>query len=72
MFKASWRTTAAGIAAILTVVGNAIKAYIDNDPSTTVDLAQLVAGISAGLGLLNARDNKVTSEAAGAKEGGSK
>lgn len=66
MFKASWRTAAAGIAAILTLVGNAIKSYIDNDPTTTVDLVQLVAGVSAGFGLLFARDEKVSSEQAGA------
>lgn len=63
----SWKTTLAGIATILTAVGNAVKALVDNDPSTSVDIGVLIAAITAGIGLIMSRDNKVTSEQAGAK-----
>lgn len=64
----SWRTAWAGIAAILTVVANAVKALTDNDPTTNVDVATTIAAIAAGIGLITARDNLVTSETSGAKE----
>jgi uncharacterized membrane protein YhiD involved in acid resistance len=66
-FTASWRTTIAGVGAILVAVGSAFAAYFDNDPMTNADWGAVVASIIAGVGLLNARDNKVSSEAAGAK-----
>ena len=63
----SWRTTAAGIGAILVAVGGAITATFDNDPATVADWTAVVAACIAGFGLLFARDNKVSSEAAGVK-----
>jgi len=66
-FNPSWRTTVAGIGAILVAVGSAVAAYFDNDPLTNADWGAVVAAIIAGVGLLNARDNKVSSEKAGVK-----
>lgn len=65
--KASWRTTAAGIVAILVAVLGAAQTLLDNDPKTNPDWISVGAAMTAGVGLLNARDNKVTSEEAGAK-----
>ena len=61
---ASWRTTAAGIAAILTAVGAAMSALSDNDPQTVPDWGAVIAATIAGVGLRFARDNRVTSEEA--------
>jgi hypothetical protein len=62
----SWRTTAAGFGVLLIAVGTFVKALLDGDPATVPDFdSLLVAG--AGIGLLFARDNKVSSEAAGIK-----
>jgi|TARA_R110000868_G_scaffold223216_10_gene475090 hypothetical protein len=63
----SWKTSLTGIAAILTAVGAAIMALMDNDPATVIDVAATAAAIMAGVGLIFARDNNVSSEAAGAK-----
>jgi hypothetical protein len=56
----SWRTTTLGIVAVLTAVLGFVKATIDGDPTTEPDMAALVAAISAGIGLLFAKDAKVT------------
>lgn len=66
-FIPSWRTTAAGIGAILVAVGSAVSAMFDNDPATIPDWGACIAAIIAGIGLIMARDNKVSSEQAGAK-----
>lgn len=65
--NASWRTTVAGIAAIVTAVASAIAALLDNDPTTVPEWGAVAAAVMAGVGLLNARDNNVSSEQAGAK-----
>lgn len=65
--KASWRTTAAGIVAILVAVLGAATPLLDTDPATNPDWTSVSAAIAGGLGLIFARDNKVTSEEAGAK-----
>jgi hypothetical protein len=56
----SWRTTTLGIVAVVTAVLGFVKATIDGDPATEPDMAALVAAISAGIGLLFAKDAKVT------------
>lgn len=54
----NWKTTGAGIAAILTVIGAALAAITDNDPLTNIDIASCVAGVMAGIGLIFATDAK--------------
>jgi len=63
----SWRTSLGGLGMILSAVGFALKASFDNDPSTVINIEGTIAAISGGLALLFARDNKVSSEDAGAK-----
>ena len=50
------KTTLAGIGAILVAVGGALKAIFDGDPSTSVDPTATIAAISAGIGLIMAKD----------------
>lgn len=63
--KASWRTTSAGIAAILVAVGAALTALTDSDPVTVPDWGSVVAAVIAGIGLIMARDAKVSSQQEG-------
>jgi len=63
----SWKTTGAGIAAILVAVGAAIKALTDGDDATNIDIGALVAAVIAGVGLLCARDNDKSSKDIAAK-----
>lgn len=50
------KTTLAGIGAILVAVGAALKALFDGDPATTFDLTSTVTAVSAGIGLILAKD----------------
>lgn len=50
------KTTIAGIGAILVAVGGALKALFDGDASTNVDLAATIAAVTAGVGLIAAKD----------------
>jgi hypothetical protein len=50
------KTTLAGIGAILVAIGGAMKALFDGDPSTNVDFTTTVAAVSAGIGLIMAKD----------------
>ena len=65
--KRSWKTSAAGIGAILVALGTVIAAQFDGNPATVPDYGALVAAIIAGGGLLFSRDNDKTSEDVGAK-----
>ena len=50
------KTTLAGIGAILVAIGGGMKALFDGDPSTNLDLTATIAAISAGVGLIMAKD----------------
>ena len=50
------KTTLAGIGAILVAVGAALKAVFDGDPSTNFDITATVTALSAGIGLILAKD----------------
>ena len=60
----SWKTTITGILTIIIAVGSAAKLLLTGGQP---DWASTIAAITAGFGLVSARDNKVTSEQAGAK-----
>ena len=56
------KTTLAGVGAILVAVGGALKAIFDGDPSTNVDLTTTIAAVTAGIGLIWAKDAKDAKE----------
>ena len=58
MKNSSWKTTGAGIAAIIVAVGSVLTALTDNDPMTVPDWGALAAAVIAGIGLIFAKDNK--------------
>lgn len=66
MKNASWKTTTAGVAAIVVALATAVGALFDADPTTLPDWGAVAAAVMAGIGLIAARDNNVTSEKAGA------
>ncbi len=63
----SIKTTTAGICAILAALAGAGQALFDGDPTTMPDWTSVAAAVMAGIGLIAARDNSVTSETAKAK-----
>lgn len=63
----SWRTTALGIGAILTALGNALTGQFDADVTTNPEWGVVIAAVIAGVGLIMARDNNKSSEDVGAK-----
>ena len=52
------KTTLAGVGAILVAVGGALRAAFDSDPATNIDIASTIAAVTAGLGLIWAKDAK--------------
>lgn len=65
---ASWKTTVCGILGIVVAGINFIAMpMLDADPATLPNYTAFVAALTAGIGLLFARDNNVSSEQAGVK-----
>lgn len=58
----SWKTTAAGVGGILTVIGTALNQMFDGNPATNPDWNLLLPIILTSLIGIFARDNNVTSE----------
>jgi len=54
------KTTLAGIGSILVAIGGALSALFDSDPATNVDLTVTIAAVTAGIGLIAAKDAKPT------------
>lgn len=52
----NYKTTLAGVGAILVAIGAALKAQFDGDPTTNIDIGATVAAITAGIGLIAAKD----------------
>lgn len=50
------KTTILGIATILSVLSAALVSVLDGDPTTHYDLALVIAGVTAGVGLILAKD----------------
>lgn len=65
--KSSWRTSLLGILGIVSALCGAATLAFDDDPKTNPDWLTVSAAISTSVGLMAARDNKVTSEQVGAK-----
>jgi CRISPR/Cas system-associated protein Cas5 (RAMP superfamily) len=70
MIRGSWKTTITGILTIIVAVGGAALHYMQTGELPPI--GTLIGAIMAGVGLLTARDNDVTSEEAGAKKPASK
>jgi hypothetical protein len=64
----SWKTTLTGVLSILVAVGSAAMAWLKT--GVFPDLGPVVAAVTAGVGLIVARDNDKTSEAVGAAPAG--
>jgi hypothetical protein len=54
----NFKTTALGIATILTALSSAVMAMLDGDPATTFDITSVIAACTAGMGLILAKDAK--------------
>lgn len=54
----NFKTTALGIATILTALSSAAMAFLDGDPATNFDIAAIIAAVTAGVGLIVAKDAK--------------
>lgn len=67
MDNKSWKTTTTGITAIVATVAGALNLMFDANPNTNPDWTAVVAAITAGIGLLLARDNDKSSEDVSAK-----
>lgn len=59
LFGPSWRTGVAGLASLIATLCHTAQALANNQP---VDWNLVITGIVTGVGLMTARDNKVTSE----------
>ena len=57
------KTTLAGVGAILIAVGGALKALFDGDPATNLDITTTIAAVTAGIGLILAKDADKTAAA---------
>lgn len=54
--KNNSRTTILGIATIITAISSAVIALVDGNPATSFDVGAVVAAVTAGIGLIMAKD----------------
>jgi len=64
----SWKTTTAGIAALVAVIATAVAAHMDSDPATVAEWGGVVTAIFVAVGFVVSRDNDKSSEAVGAND----
>jgi hypothetical protein len=57
------KTTLLGVGVILATIGGALKALFDGDSTTNIDIPTIIAGVSAGVGLILAKDAKAADDA---------
>lgn len=69
LFGASWKTSLLGLFTILNALSKFMIAMFDGDPTTNVAPADLMAQLTAGMGLMCARDNAVSTEEARGQSG---
>ena len=62
MQNKSWKTTASGVTAILAAVASAATLLLDNNNLTNPDWSATIAAVTAGFGLIFARDNDKSTE----------
>lgn len=67
MKKRSWKTSAAGVGTLLTVLGATLNQLTDGNPATNPDWNVVLPLVFTGLIGIFARDNNVSSEDAGVK-----
>lgn len=67
MKKFSWRTSLFGSGGILILAANTAAMLLDGNPATNPDWNLTFAALMPAIAALFARDDKVTSEQAGAK-----
>lgn len=58
--KPNIKTTVLGVATILTAVSSALIAILDGDPATSFDIGSVIAAVTAGIGLIVAKDAEKT------------
>lgn len=63
----SWKTTTLGVLAVIAALCGALTALWDGDAATDPNWTAVGASLLVAIGLIFARDNDKTSEAAGAK-----
>ena len=62
MKNSSWKTTTAGVSAIVAAIAGALNLVFDGNTMTNPDWTSVIAAITAGVGLVMARDNDKSSE----------
>lgn len=66
MLKGSWKTSVVGWLVLIGSIVSGAIGLLDTDPATTFDINEIMTALG-GVGLIAARDDKVTSKQAGAK-----
>ncbi len=67
MFNGSWKSRLLGVLAALVAIVSGLMAVLDDNPATIIDTEEIIAAFAA-VSLWMQREEKVSSEAAGAKK----
>jgi hypothetical protein len=66
----SWKTTVCGVCGIVAAIAVGVKAVLDGDPNTSIDIGSIVTAIAVlapSIAAIFARDNDKSSEDVGVK-----